>query len=273
MATLIVGDVQGCYDELRQLLDLAGFDEKRDELWLTGDLVARGPQSLQTLRFVRSLGRQATTVLGNHDLHLLALAADIKIAKGKDRLSELLEAPDRDELLAWLATRPLLAIHPQHAFVMVHAGIHPAWHLHQAVAYAREVEQVLRGPQQLQLLQQMYGDGPAYWDEALSGAPRWRFIINAFTRMRYCERNTLVMDLAFKGPPTKAPTGQVPWFKLRHGGEPPIIFGHWASLLGQTGEPTIIGLDTGCVWGNQLTLLRWEDRQYFSHSCQKWGED
>lgn len=274
MATYIVGDIQGCFDELRQLLALAGFDEGRDELWLTGDLVARGPQSLQMLRYACGLGQRATTVLGNHDLHLLAVAAGIRKAKPKDRLDELLAAPDRDALLEWLAHQPLLARHPRHGFVMTHAGIHPAWTISDAERYAHEVEQVLRGPARLQLLRDMYGDGPAYWDEQLQGAQRWRFIINAFTRMRLCERKTLVMDLSYKGPLAKAPVGMLPWFSLRHTqGEPPLIFGHWASLLGQTGDPRVIGLDTGCVWGNQLTLLRWDDAKRFAHSCKKWGED
>jgi len=273
MATYVVGDIQGCYDELYQLLDLVAFNPANDELWLTGDLVARGPQSLETLRFVCGLGQRATTVLGNHDLHLLAVAAGIRQAKGKDRLEPLLTAPDRDALLDWLARQPLMAIHPQHGFVMTHAGIHPAWHIHHALSYAHEVEQILRGPERLTLLREMYGDGPAYWEEGLAGSKRWRFIINAFTRMRYCERKTLVMDFNYKGPLAKAPKGLQPWFKLRHRGEPTIIFGHWASLLGQTGEPTIIGLDTGCVWGNQLTLLRWEDGKRFSLSCRRWSDD
>ena len=274
MATYLVGDVQACLDELLALLEMAQFDAARDELWLTGDLVGRGPQALDTLRFVRGLGQRATTILGNHDLHLLAVAAGIKKAKPRDRFDEVLVAPDRDALLDWLAVQPLLAIHPTHGFVMVHAGLHPAWHLHQAVVHAREVEAVLRGPQRQLLLSTMYADGPAYWQEDMPAGPeRWRFIINTFTRMRYCHHKTLVMDLEYKGPPAKAPTGLRPWFQMRHAGEPPLFFGHWASLMGQTQDANIIGLDTGCVWGNQLTLLRWQDRKRFVRTCRKWSEE
>lgn len=267
MSTYLVGDIQGCFDDLTQLLDQAGFNPACDELWLTGDLVARGPQSLETLRFVKSLGDRATTVLGNHDLHLLAVAEGIAKNKPKDKLQPLLDAPDRDELLHWLRHQPLLAEHPHHDFVMSHAGIPPQWDLSQSRDAAREVEQCLQSDRYLWLLENMYGNGPDTWQPTLHGIERYRYIINAFTRMRFCYPDGR-LDMACKLAPAQIDHHELlPWFSLpRQAIGKTMIFGHWAALMGHQDEQ-VIGLDTGCVWGNSLTLLRWDDGAQFSHAC------
>ncbi len=265
MATYLVGDVQGCITELRMILDQVDFNPRHDELWLTGDLVARGPKSLETLRYVRQLGARAQTVLGNHDLHLLAVASGIVKARPKDQLTALLEANDRDELLAWLRHQPLVAKHPRFGFVMTHAGIPPAWSATQASLYASEVESWLRSGSHKALLKAMYGNKPSVWDPKLAGIDRCRYTINALTRMRYCERKTGALDMTSKcGPVQMLDKNLKPWFELRQQHQdPPLIFGHWASLMGNTRIQGVFGLDTGCVWGNHLTLLRWEDKKRF----------
>ncbi|KHT65540.1 bis(5'-nucleosyl)-tetraphosphatase [Photobacterium gaetbulicola] len=267
MSTYLVGDIQGCLDDLRQLLDTAGFNPHQDQLWLTGDLVARGPQSLETLRFVKSLGQQATTVLGNHDLHLLAVAEGIAKNKAKDKLQAILDAPDSDELLHWLRHQPLLAEHPTLSFVMTHAGIPPQWNLKQARKRAKEVERVLQGDNYRWLLKNMYGNGPDTWSADLKGIARYRYTINAFTRMRFCYPDGR-LDMACKLSPQEAASDQlVPWFALaRPEMGKKMIFGHWAALMGYE-DDKVIGLDTGCVWGNSMTLLRWEDGARFEHAC------
>lgn len=268
MAIYCVGDVQGCLDELLALLALARFDERHDELWLTGDLVARGPKSLETLRFVKGLGNQATTVLGNHDLHLLATAAGHAQPKKKDKLDALFAAPDKDELLEWLRQRPLLAEHPREPLMMCHAGLSPQWDLACAREAAREVEALLQSDHADWLLSHMYGNEPALWDDRLAGLPRWRYIINCYTRMRFCHPDGR-LDYRAKGSPTQPPAGLRPWFELRPRAEnePTLLFGHWAALMGNCKVPEIYALDTGCVWGNSLTLLRYEDRAIFSLGC------
>lgn len=268
MAIYCVGDVQGCYDELRQLLDIAGFDPTTDELWLTGDLVARGPKSLEVMRFVVSLGERATSVLGNHDLHLLATAAGYAKPKKKDRLSDLLEAPDASQLLQWLRMCPLLAEHATAPLMMSHAGLSPQWDLATARYCAREVEDLLRSDQGNWLLCHMYGNDPARWDPRLTGLPRWRYIINAFTRMRFCTADGS-LDFHSKVSPKQPHPGLTPWFEQRQAdhNEPDLIFGHWAALMGQCSQPRVHALDTGCVWGNQLTMWRWDDDATFSLGC------
>ncbi len=273
MAIYCVGDVQGCYDELRRLLDLARFDPADDELWLTGDLVARGPKSLEVLRFVHSLGFQATTVLGNHDLHLLATAAGYTKPKKKDRLDTLLEAHDADKLLRWLRLQPLLAEHPTEPLIMCHAGISPQWSIETAKRCAHEVEDLLRSDQGNWLLLHMYGNDPAHWDERLTGLPRWRYIINVFTRMRFCSIDGS-LDFHSKVSPKQEVDGLKPWFELRQPqeNEPDLVFGHWAALMGQCPKPRIHALDTGCVWGNQLTMWRWDDDAIFSLGCPMYAK-
>lgn len=273
MALYFVGDVQGCYDELRQLLDLAGFSQDEDELWLTGDLVARGPKSLEVLRYVVSLGERATTVLGNHDLHLLATAAGYAKPKKKDQLDALLNAPDAAKLLRWLRLQPLLAEHPTRPVMMCHAGLSPQWDLSTARRCAREVEDLLRSDQGNWLLCHMYGNDPAHWDERLAGLPRWRYIINTFTRMRFCGMDSS-LDFHSKVSPKQQSPNLKPWFELRplREDEPELVFGHWAALMGQCPVPRIHALDTGCVWGNQLTLWRWDDDAIFSLGCPMYAK-
>jgi len=268
MATYIVGDIQGCGDELQQLLALADFDAAQDELWITGDLVARGPKSLQTLRFVKALGSSAKVILGNHDLHLLATWQGLHQPKDNDKLGALLSAPDCDELLHWLRLQPLMLRHPEFDFVMVHAGISPQWTIKQAEALALEVETQLHGAQFKTLLQNMYGNQPNSWSDALTGDERTRFIINVFTRMRYC---FLDGSLEFKNKLDPEQTDNDimrPWFEIETlDKSTPILFGHWAALLGKVTQEGIYGLDTGCVWGNSLTMLRWQDKKTFSLAC------
>lgn len=268
MSTYLVGDIQGCFDDLRYLLDMAGFDPQYDELWLSGDLVARGPKSLETLRFVKSLGDKATTVLGNHDLHLLAVANGLAKAKSKDKTQPILDAPDREELLDWLRRQPLLAEHPRHPFVMAHAGISPQWDLPTAHQQAREVETCLRSNDYRWLLENMYGNGPDLWSPDLTGIEQYRYTINAFTRMRFCYPDGR-LDMHCKLSPDHPEIGPLkPWFELprQHPLDKKVIFGHWAALMGHE-DQQVIGLDTGCVWGNSMTLLRWEDGARFEKPC------
>lgn len=270
MATYIVGDIQGCFDELIELLTLAEFEPEQDELWVTGDLVARGPKSLEVLRYLKQI--QANIVLGNHDLHLLATAQGVHKVKEKDQTQAILDAPDCAELLEWLRCQPLLLEHPEHQFIMVHAGILPSWTIKQAKALAKEVEILLQGQGYKKLLKHMYGNHPTKWQESLTGIERSRYIINVFTRMRYC---TLAGELEFKNKLAPSQSNNPllkPWFEINpREHDQPILFGHWAALLGQVDQAGLFALDTGCVWGNQLTLLRWQDKQRFSLACPAYG--
>lgn len=261
MSTYAVGDVQGCCAELQQLLRLIGFDPGTDRLLLVGDLVNRGPASLETLRLVRSLGSSAITVLGNHDLHLLAVAAGVARPGKGDTLEQILAAPDRDSLLGWLRSRPLL--HRENGCVVVHAGLLPQWSMEDAQRLAGEVEFQLRSANSADLLGNLYGNQPDRWDERLTGAERWRVIVNAMTRMRFVSRAG-VMEFASKGEADDPPPGHVPWFELpgRWRDDGLVICGHW-SALGLRIADGLAALDTGCVWGGRLTALRLEDRQVF----------
>jgi bis(5'-nucleosyl)-tetraphosphatase (symmetrical) len=265
MATYAIGDIQGCYDSLMELLGSIGFDARHDRLWLVGDLVNRGSQSLAVLRFVSGLGPRAVTVLGNHDIHLLMVASGMTRKRGGDTFDDVLDAPDRDELLGWLRRQPLL--HAQGAHVMVHAGILPQWTLEEAVALARETEARLAGPGYLDFFAELYGNEPEAWDPALTGHARARFVVNVFTRMRLVDsRGNL--DFKHKGALERAPAGFVPWFDsgLRAPLPASIVFGHW-SALGLVERNGVLGLDTGCVWGRQLTAFRLEDGRRFSIDC------
>jgi bis(5'-nucleosyl)-tetraphosphatase (symmetrical) len=251
-----IGDIQGCASELRALLARLRFSVDRDRLWLVGDLVNRGPQSLEVLRLVRDLGDAAITVLGNHDLHLIACALGARTRPSSgDTLDEVLEAPDRDRLIEWLLRRPLAHLDAERRDLLVHAGLVPQWSATQAVALAREVESVLeRDPRRL--LGQMYGDQPVRWSETLAGPERWRFIVNVLTRLRVCTADGRV-DLKAKGPPTRRASGAHyrPWFELpRASDEVRVIFGHW-SALGYVNAHRVLGLDSGCVWGGSLTAV------------------
>jgi len=259
MALYAIGDVQGCDAELGALLGALRFSADRDRLWFVGDLVNRGPDSLAALRRIRALGDAATVTLGNHDLHLLAVAFGSARARSDDTLSEILAAPDRDGLLEWLAGRPLL--HEDHTLnmCMLHAGLAPQWDLAQARQCAREFEQALRRDPE-RLLDPLYGDQPDRWDDALAGEQRLRFIVNCFTRLRYVDADGRLM-LRVKGSPKKSQTESLfPWFEApaaRWRG-PRIVFGHW-STLGFFNNADDTGLDTGCVWGGTLTALRLDD--------------
>jgi len=267
MSTYAIGDLQGCYDELLDLLHEINYDEHRDRLWFAGDLVNRGPQSLQCLRFVRDLGDKAITVLGNHDLHLLAMAAGRMKPRRNDTIADILAADDRKDLLDWLRRRPLL--HYDAGFLLVHAGLPPQWDLALARDCAREVERKLRSDSHVQFYEGMYGNHPDLWSEDLDGMARLRYITNGLTRIRYCDAGGR-LDLDDKSPPGLQADGLIPWFRFdgRRTRDIPVLFGHWASLpFGDIGDFTpdnVYPLDTGCVWGRRLTALRLEDRKTFS---------
>ena len=267
MAIYAVGDIQGCYHELEQMLELIQFDNEKDRLWLVGDLVNRGADSLAVLRLVKSMGDAAITVLGNHDLHLLAVAAGVAELHHSDTLDEILAAPDRDELLAWLRRQRML--HVQDNFVLLHAGLLPGWTVQQAQSVAHEVEQALRGADYIPFLEKMYGNTPHHWDDALTGYNRLRVITNALTRMRICTVQG-EMQFKFKGEAGDVPEGYLPWFDVpqRASAEATVVFGHW-SALGLLVKHNVIALDTGCLWGGDLTAIRLEDRKLFQVQCTK----
>lgn len=268
MAVFAIGDVQGCYDGLQRLLDRVRFDPADDELWFCGDLVNRGPASLEVLRFVRKLGDRAITVLGNHDLHLVAAARDPSHMRAGDTFAEVLAASDGAELVDWLRRRPLLHHDRRRGFTLVHAGLAPQWDLATATACAREVERVLASDRFGELLDHMYGDLPDRWSDSLEGFDRWRFIINCFTRIRLVTDDGRI-SLKHKGPPESAPAGLVPWFDApaRRNADLHVIFGHWSTLKRDPGHG-IYPLDTGCVWGGRLTALKVDaDGGWFSVDC------
>lgn len=257
MAIYAIGDVQGCYDPLRHLLDEIGFDPERDTLWFAGDLVNRGPKSLKTLRFVKSLGESAVTVLGNHDLHLLALASGaVNYSARFSTLKKLLDAPDIDELADWLRQRPLTHYSKPLDTLMVHAGTHPSWSVEKSIERAAEVESALRGPNYVKLLYKMYGNSPRKWSDDLTGYARLRVIINVFTRMRMLT-SKLALNFTYTGSPWRARKEMTPWFEFddKATGDTRVVFGHW-SAVGLLVYPDTLSLDTGCVWGRQLTAVR-----------------
>jgi bis(5'-nucleosyl)-tetraphosphatase (symmetrical) len=255
MARFAIGDIQGCCDELKALLAKLNFSADRDQLWFVGDLVNRGPQSLETLRFVRALGENATVVLGNHDLHLLALAYGSKRKqKDGDTLAPVLDAPDRDQLLEWLLGRPLAVFDEPRGDFLVHAGLAPEWTPRFAAKLAREVEAILRDDART-LFDSMYGNKPDKWSEQLRGMDRLRFVINAFTRMRFCHADGTV-DLKAKGAPGEQSQDLMPWFDVpsRLSFDVRVVCGHW-STLGLKRRKDLLALDTGCVWGGELTAV------------------
>jgi bis(5'-nucleosyl)-tetraphosphatase (symmetrical) len=258
VAVYAIGDVQGCADELHELLARLGFDATRDRLWFVGDLVNRGPRSLETLRLVKSLGDAAIAVLGNHDLHLLAIArGGASWRRHDDSLRPVVAAPDAEALLDWLQSLPLLHHDARLGITLFHAGLPPQWDIATARSCAHEVEGHLRSENAGALFEHMYGNEPSVWRDDLEGWERLRFTINAFTRLRVCDVADGRMRLEFKGPPATAPQESRPWFRIpwrRTAGER-VIFGHW-SALGYVDEPGVLGLDTGCVWGGTLTGQR-----------------
>ena len=267
MSTYILGDIQGCFADLQQLLAKINFNANHDRLLFAGDLVNRGPQSLQTLRFVKDLGSAANTVLGNHDLHLLALAnGNLSHASGNS-LDPILEAADRDELIDWLRHRPIMIDLTEHNAVIIHAGLPPQWSKQQALQCAAELEAVLRSDDHPAFFQTMYGNKPKKWKNNLRGLDRLRFITNCFTRLRYCKPKGK-LSLHDKGPPGTQRAGRIPWFDApnRQSADTLIFFGHW-STLGLLHRNNVWSLDTGCLWGGQLTAIRLEDLQVFQHQC------
>lgn len=273
MAVYAVGDIQGCYDHLIKLLDKINFDPAKDRLWAVGDLINRGPDSLKTLRFLKALGPSFTSVLGNHDLHFMALATGAFDGGKKKTLKKLLAAPDCADLCEWVRQLPILHYEKletdegQQDFLMVHAGIAPGWGLNQALAYANEIEEVLRGDTYTSFLKKMYGDEPDIWHEGLTGMERLRVLTNYFTRIRFCNKETQ-LNLAIKTDASTAPEGYKPWYQYQKlSKEMVILFGHWATLNGVTDTENVYALDTGCVWGRCMTALRLEDKQIFCTDC------
>jgi bis(5'-nucleosyl)-tetraphosphatase (symmetrical) len=271
MAHYAIGDVQGCNDDLLRLLEAISFDAARDQLWLVGDLVNRGPQSLEVLRQVRDFGSSAHVVLGNHDLHLLASAAGTRSAARHDTFDDVLAAPDRAVLLQWLRQQRMAYRQTVHGtdYLMVHAGIAPQWSFADALARASEVELALAGDRWAEFMAHLYGNEPDRWDEALSGWDRLRAIVNVLTRLRFC-RPDGTMDLVTKEGAGSAPEGYAPWFRWRDSDalQACILFGHW-SMLGLVANDQVVGLDSGCVWGGSLTAIRLEDRQVIQVRCRQ----
>lgn len=255
MTLYAVGDVQGCARALDSLLDTIAFDPGSDELWFVGDLVNRGPDSRRVLRTLIGLGDRVTTVLGNHDLHLLATAAGARRPAPTDTFHDVLDASDAAELIDWLRARPLLYRDRERRLLLVHAGIPPGWRVKQARKLAREIEDLLRGASWQSALCDMYGEFPDHWSPALANGDRRRFTINALTRMRYCTTDGR-LDFTHSGPPGSQPPGLVPWFDApgRRGKKWHIVFGHW-SALGVVRRPDLTALDSGCVWGRELTAV------------------
>ena len=268
MNIYFVGDIQGCYQELRALLTQVNFNPKVDQLWPAGDLVARGPDSYQTLEYLISLGDQVKPVLGNHDLHLLAIYYGIKKAKPSDKLDQLLDSAKCQQMISWLSKQPLMRKLPNEQLFMSHAGISPQWTIQEAIAANNFVQQRLNSAQLPNWLNKMYGQKPNDWQQVNTEEEYFRYAINAFTRMRYCHLDGS-LDFDCKLPPEQAPASLTPWFTQA---EPQLsqcqwVFGHWAALMGQSSVNNIYPLDTGCVWGEHLTLLLWSDRKLFTQAA------
>lgn len=268
MPTYAIGDAQGCGSRVVELVERIRTVTPDPRLLFVGDLVNRGPQSLATLREIRALDDRAQTVLGNHDLHLLAVAHGIRKTHRSDTLDDILQAPDRGELLDWLRRQPLA--HFENGHLLVHAGVLPQWTAQKTLGLAHEVETVLRGPHWVDFLREMYGNAPAKWDDALQGADRLRCIVNALTRMRFCMADG-TMDFSKSEGADKAPAGHMPWFDVpgRKTADTTVVFGHW-SMLGLVIRPNLIGLDTGCVWGGKLTAVCLEDRSLLQVDCPQY---
>ena len=268
MATYAIGDIQGCLDPLQCLLKKIAFDPAKDKLWLAGDLINRGPETLATLRYLYKLRDSITVVLGNHDLHFIAVYYGLRKQSKHDTLGELLMAPDRADLVYWLRHQKLVHHDPLPGYAIVHAGIPPQWSLRDALARSREVEAVLQSDHPEDFLAGMYGNTPAIWSDHLTGVERLRVITNYFTRMRFCNAQG-ELELQAKENVDAAPAGFAPWFSFvqRKTRDEKIIFGHWAALEGKVSFPNVFALDTGCVWGGSLTAMRLEDGMRFSCNC------
>ena len=269
MATYAIGDVQGCDDALQRLVEQIQFDPASDRLWFVGDLVNRGPDSLKVLRYIKSLGTSAVVVLGNHDLFLLAVAEGIATPSAQDTLQPILAAPDRDELLGWVRQQRLL--YHESSFVLVHAGLLPQWSVREAEELAREVETGLRSPYYKDVLRALYPSKHLQWSSNLTGPTRLATIIKVLTRLRACSADGLI-ESSYSGPPDHIPAGFLPWFRIpdRKHDDTTIVCGHWASL-GLYCEENLLAIDSGCVWGRQLTAMRLEDRKVFQVGCNNIG--
>ena len=268
MSTYAIGDIQGCYSELMALLSNIEFDQNKDTLWLVGDLINRGPENLETLEFLQTLPH-LVCVLGNHDLHFLAVATKCHKASRSDTLDDLLDSEKLPNIVDWLRTLPLIHLDSELGYLMVHAGIPSIWSIPESLAYADEVHRLLQGENYRSFLTEMYGNYPINWSPDLTGMERLRVITNFLTRLRYCKENG-EMDLIHKE--QKIPIGFQPWFNHhpdKLDDAITILFGHWAALEGETGRKDIIGLDTGCLWGRELTAMRLEDRQKFTVPSQQ----
>lgn len=268
MPTYAIGDVQGCYQSLLRLLDKIHYSDS-DTLWFTGDLVNRGPQSLETLRFIKSLSNPAIVVLGNHDLGMLAvLRGAYPYDEKRYTFHDILDAPDKEALLNWLESKPLVHHSDSLEFTLVHAGFHPAFDLNLALSLSRELESTLQSKDKFLFYPHLFGNTPDFWDPKLQGMERLRFIVNAFTRLRFCNE-VGKMEFKTKESAENPPEGYLPWYEIPHRKSKNlrIIFGHWAALQGKCHEPNVFALDTGCVWGNALTALCLESNQRFSVSC------
>lgn len=267
MATYAIGDIQGCYDPLCRLLEKVKFDQSIDRLWFAGDLVNRGPKSLETLRLVKGLGDTAVTVLGNHDIHLLALHYGVRKRKEKDStLQQTLDADDADELIGWLQSRPL--VHIEGNTILVHAGVHPHWNISTLYAVKQELEHTISDLKTKKSLSALYGNTRGSWQSAEESPHRLRYALNVLTRMRYCESNA-IPEYQCAEPPGNQPDHLVPWFEIPNPSlqDYTILFGHWAAL-GFHHYHNVYALDSGCVWGNALTALRLDDKQVFHISCE-----
>ena len=273
MSIYAIGDIQGCYDELRRLLDRLSFEPDQDRIWLVGDLVERGPKSLETLRFVKGLGSAAITVLGNHDLHLLAIHAGVRKLKSGSSLYHVLDASDCDELIDWLRHRDVVHHDSELGFTMMHAGLLPQWDFRQVRSLAEELETMLRRDDYKQFLWNMYGNLPDRWSDKLQGWDRLRVITNGFTRLRYCHTDGR-MVMTCVSPPSTQPEGLIPWYLMpaRKNANLHVVCGHWAAL-GYRRERGLIALDSGCVWGGQLTAVQLdaENRGAQSIQCPKYA--
>lgn len=273
MATYAIGDIQGCYDEFRLLLTKIQFNPAKDRLWLAGDLVSRGPKSLEVLEYIYQHRDWFDIVLGNHDLHLLAVYYNQTKLPKKDDLKRILDSKNCDELMKWLRKRPVAVYDKSLDFLMTHAGTAPAWNLDQTLACAYELEQTLSEKNTaVDFFKHMYGNKPNHWHKNLDGIERLRFITNAFTRMRFCHQDGS-LDFKSKSTPGKQAKGLSPWYELSDiGQQTQVVFGHWAALEGKAQAKNIYAIDTGCVWGNRLTALRLDDQKRLHvKALRKWA--
>lgn len=268
MAIYFVGDIQGCYEEFNRLLDKIKFDPLRDELWIAGDMIARGSDSLATMKLILSLGESVKAVLGNHDLHFLSTVAGLFKVKKKDNLANLIDSPELPDIIAWMKQQPLVRKLPNKNVYMSHAGLPPQWTPELAYEQSQKAQLLISADDNTDNLQKMYGNRPSNWLAAETSVEQFRFTVNALTRMRYCHLDGS-LDFDCKVAPNNAPRDLKPWFEFNHLQEVTWIFGHWASLLGHCNTKNVYALDTGCVWGHHLTILKWPDKTLFTEPSRQ----